>query len=305
VEACLGIATAVRGLLTAATSVSVVSVMEQRSFGDGVPVSVLGIGCSRVGSISNPVPMREVEATLETAVESGINLFDTADIYGQGDSERALSRLLHRHGDRVFVMTKVGGRHSRYASALRIAKPFLRMLARSQPLVSSTMVHVRTASVSHNFHTPDLLRAVEGSRRRLRLERLDGLLLHNPLLETLRDPEIHDFLAQVLHNGQAACVGASVESLPEVEAVLSMPVPVTILQVPAALANTLSGTTIVEHIRQRNIGVFVHAILSGRTTSKQSPREAISAAIAPDFVTAATVGVSSRHHLYELLSAVP
>src|SRR6516162_7435600 len=106
--------------------------MQRRSFGDGVCVSVLGVGCGRVGSISNPVPMREVEATLEAAVESGINLFDTADIYGQGDSERTLSRLRHRYSDKVFVVTKVGGRHRRYASAMRIAKPLLRMLVRSQ-----------------------------------------------------------------------------------------------------------------------------------------------------------------------------
>jgi aryl-alcohol dehydrogenase-like predicted oxidoreductase len=40
------------------------------------------------GSINNAVPMREIEATLEAAVESGVTLFDTADIYGQGNSER-------------------------------------------------------------------------------------------------------------------------------------------------------------------------------------------------------------------------
>ena len=83
--------------------------MIRRSFGNGVRVSVLGIGCGRVGSISNAVSMREIEATLEVAVEAGINLFDTADIYGQGDSERTLSRLLRRHGDSLFVVTKVGG----------------------------------------------------------------------------------------------------------------------------------------------------------------------------------------------------
>ena len=66
---------------------------------DDVRVSVIGIGCGRVASISNPVPMREIEATLE----AGINLFDTADIYGQGDSERTLSRLLRRDRDRMFV----------------------------------------------------------------------------------------------------------------------------------------------------------------------------------------------------------
>jgi hypothetical protein len=83
-----------------------------------------------------------------------------------------------------------------------------------------------------------------------------------------------------------------------------MPVPVTILQVPAALAKTFSGTTIVEQITQRNIGIFVRGILSDLSTSKRPPREAISAAIGPDFVTAAIVGLSSRHHLYESLSAV-
>src|SRR5215471_16678470 len=106
--------------------------MQQRSFGPGLCVSVLGVGCGRVASINNPVPMREIEATLEAAVEAGVNLFDTADIYGQGDSERTLSRLLRRHRGRMFVVTKVGGRHSRYASAIRLAKPVLRMLVRSR-----------------------------------------------------------------------------------------------------------------------------------------------------------------------------
>lgn len=275
--------------------------MERRSFGDSVRVSVLGIGCSRVGSINNPTPMREVTATLEAAVEAGINLFDTADIYGQGDSERTLSGLLHRYRDRMLVVTKVGGHHSRYAPAIRIAKPILRMLVRSRPQLRGAVVRAHTASVSHYFHPLDLRRAVEGSRRRLRLDQLDGLLLHNPSLEALRDPEIHDFLGELLHSGRAAHVGASVELLPEVEAALSMPLPITILQVPVAVANALSGPAI-EHIRQRNIGIIVREILASPIPGTRSPREAISAAVAPNFVTAGIVGVSTRRHLNELLS---
>jgi aryl-alcohol dehydrogenase-like predicted oxidoreductase len=71
--------------------------MERRSLSDGTCLSVLGIGCSRVGSISNSVSIGQIEATLDAAVEAGINFFDTANIYGQGDSERALGRLLRRH----------------------------------------------------------------------------------------------------------------------------------------------------------------------------------------------------------------
>jgi aryl-alcohol dehydrogenase-like predicted oxidoreductase len=274
--------------------------MQRRSFGDGVCVSVLGVGCGRVGSISNPVPMREIEATLEAAVEAGINLFDTADIYGQGDSERMLSRLLLRHRDRMFVVTKVGG-YNRHACAMRIAKPILRMLVRSRPQLRSAVVQARTATVRHNFRPADLRRAVEGSRRRLRLDRLDGLLLHSPSVETLRDPGIHDFLGELLHSGQAKYVGASVDTLTEVEAALSMPPPITILQVPVAVANAFSETALIEHIYQRNIGVFVREILAGLMPGTCSAREAISAAIVPDFVTAAIVGVSTRRHLNELL----
>jgi aryl-alcohol dehydrogenase-like predicted oxidoreductase len=275
--------------------------MQRRSFGDGVCVSVLGVGCGRVGSISNPVPMREIEATLEAAVEAGINLFDTADIYGQGDSERTLSRLLLRHRDRMFVVTKVGA-HNRHTGAMRIAKPLLRMLVRSRPQLRSAVVQARTATVSHNFRAADLRRAVEGSRRRLRLDRLDGLLLHSPSVETLRDPEIHDFLGESLHSGRAKYVGVSVDSLPEVEAALSMPpLPITILQVPVAVANAFPRTAIIEHVRQRKIGVFVREILASLMPGTCSPREAISAAIVPDFVTAAIVGLSTRRHLTELL----
>jgi hypothetical protein len=45
--------------------------MKLRSFGSGTDVSVLGIGCSRVGSISNPIHMSEIEAMLEAAVQAG------------------------------------------------------------------------------------------------------------------------------------------------------------------------------------------------------------------------------------------
>lgn len=280
--------------------------MIQRSFSNGLSVSVLGMGCSRVGSISNPTPMREIEATLEASIEAGINLFDTADIYGQGDSEQTLARLLRRHGDRMFVVTKVGGRHSRYASALRLAKPLLRVIARSRPNVRSAVVAARTATVGHDFSPQDLLPAVNASRRRLRLDQLHGLLLHSPPVETLRKPEIHDFLAELVRSGKAQRVGASVDSLAALEAAVSIPA-VSMVQAPLEVVEVLPGSAILDHIRQRNIGLFVREVLRRSVAGgndNRSPREALSVALAPDFVTSAIVGVSTRQHLRELLSSI-
>jgi aryl-alcohol dehydrogenase-like predicted oxidoreductase len=278
--------------------------MERRSFGGGVRVSVLGIGCGRVASISNPVPMREIEATLEAAVDAGINLFDTADIYGQGDSERTLARLLRRHRERMFVVTKVGGRHGRHAGLIRLAKPILRIAARSRASLRSAVVKARTATVVHDFSPADLRPAVDASRRRLALDRLDGLLLHSPSTDTLRKPEIHDFLDEVLRGGAAARVGASVDSFAALEAATAIPA-LTMIQAPLEVAAALPGTAALDRIRARNIGLFVREVLRrpDRAAQPASPRAALAAALAPDFVTAAIVGVSTRQHFRDLLSA--
>jgi aryl-alcohol dehydrogenase-like predicted oxidoreductase len=279
--------------------------MIKRTFGGSARVSVVGVGCSRVGSISNPTQMREIEATLERAIENGINLFDTADIYGQGDSERTLGRLLRRHKD-LFVVTKVGGRHGRFAGAARLAKPLLRLVARSRPNVRSAVVTARTATVVHEFSPSDLRDAVEASRRRLGLSQLHGLLLHNPSTKTLASREIHDFLAELLQSEKAKHVGVSVNTLAEVEAAMSIPV-LSMIQAPIDVADALPGTAVLETIRQRDIGLFVREILkrperTGDQEQAQTPGKALASAVAPDFVTAALVGVSTRKHLNELLS---
>jgi aryl-alcohol dehydrogenase-like predicted oxidoreductase len=279
--------------------------MLTRSFGDNTRVSVLGIGCGRVGSISNTVPMREVVATLEAAIDVGINLFDTADIYGQGDSERILGRLLRRHRDRMFVVTKVGGRHSRYANVARFAKPLLRVVAKSRPSARSAVVTARTATVVHEFSPSDLRPAIEASRRRLGLDQLHGLLLHSPSTDTLHKPEIHDFLEEVLHSGKAARVGVSVDSFAALEAAVSIPA-VTMIQAPVEVAQALPGTGVLERMQQRRIGLFVREVLrryEGKTAKTLTPSEALSDAIAPDFVTSAILGVSTRSHFRELLSS--
>src|ERR1700730_5297768 len=104
--------------------------MRIRSFGPHAePLSVLGLGCSRIGSFSNPTPLEQIQRTLERALDLGITVFDTADVYGQGDSERVLGRFLKSRRDRAFVISKVGKTISAKMRMMRPFKPFLRAFA--------------------------------------------------------------------------------------------------------------------------------------------------------------------------------
>lgn len=270
-------------------------------------MSVLGIGGGRIGSLNNPVPIREIERMLAAAVEAGINLFDTADIYGQGDSERTLGRLAARHPGRVVVITKIGFVHRRHAGLIRAAKPLLRLWLNARSDLRQDVVQARARLMEQDFSIAHLRSAADACRRRLGIDRLDGLLLHDPPLPVLRDPRIADFLHELSRDDTASNVGISACSIDDVKAALAIPA-VTMLQVPAALATEIGRSGIADQIRHRRIALFVREVLPKAGDDRRGAdavRAAVAAAIVPDFVTAAIVGVSTRHHLDELLAALP
>ena len=78
--------------------------METRKVG-GLEVSVVGIGCNNFGTRSDEAESRAVVAA---ALDAGVTLFDTADVYGQGRSEEILGRALGGRRDEVLVATKFG-----------------------------------------------------------------------------------------------------------------------------------------------------------------------------------------------------
>jgi myo-inositol catabolism protein IolS len=73
----------------------------------------LGFGCEQLGGYEwGSVDPGEVAAAVELAVAAGVTLFDTADCYGRGESERRLGRALAPHRERVIIATKFGVRFS-------------------------------------------------------------------------------------------------------------------------------------------------------------------------------------------------
>src|ERR1700754_3641329 len=85
--------------------------VEQRILGrTGRSVSVVGLGTWQLGADWGSVDEQDALAVLGAAVDSGVTFLDTADVYGDGRSERLIGRFLAQRDEELFVATKMGRR---------------------------------------------------------------------------------------------------------------------------------------------------------------------------------------------------
>jgi aryl-alcohol dehydrogenase-like predicted oxidoreductase len=159
--------------------------VDERELGrTGIEVSRIALGCGNFGGIGSAPAFfgageseEEALALMDAAWELGVTLFDTADAYGGGRSERAVGRWMAERGERPVVATKVF--HSVEGD------PNDRGLGRQR-----------------------ILRQIEGSLERLGLERVDLYLTHEPDPETPVE-ETLEALDALVRAGKVGAVGAS------------------------------------------------------------------------------------------------
>ena len=122
--------------------------MRMRQLGNAGPtVSVVGLGCNNFGG---RVDLDGTRAVVDAALDAGITLFDTADIYGdKGGSESFLGELLEGRRDRVVLATKFGGDMGDGTEA-RGSRDYIRKA------VEASLQRLRTDYIDlYQYHTPD------------------------------------------------------------------------------------------------------------------------------------------------------
>lgn len=277
--------------------------MERREFDGGTAsLSLLALGGSRIGSVSSTVSRATVERVVRTALECGITVFDTANIYGQGDSERELGRLLAGRPD-AMIVTKVGKQFPRWARPVSILKPLARLLAQLSPAGRRMVLARRSNATAYALEPGQLAAEVDRSRQRLNRDTLDGLLLHGPSPEHMNDPRLLDELGNIRDKGWARHVGVSVEDLAGMASAVRLP-HITLVQISAADLAQAQQAGLLQQANARGIGVMVREVLRSRTPD-QSIEQAIAAASEPPSVTTVVVGTTNPTHLAEIAGTLP
>ncbi|GIG30436.1 oxidoreductase [Cellulomonas marina] len=172
--------------------------MESRTLGrTGRSVGVVGLGCWQLGADWGEVTEETAHGVLAAAVDAGVTFLDTADVYGDGRSERLVGafvaeRARERGGDAgLTVATKMGRR----------ADP-----------------HVAEA------YTLDAFRAwTDRSRENLGVDTLDLVQLHCPPTAVLSTDAVYDALDTLVEEGRTAAYGVSVETVDEAMAAIARP----------------------------------------------------------------------------------
>ena len=98
--------------------------------GTEIEISVIGMGCWAIAGdkMWGPQKKKDTEASLKTAVDSGINFFDTAELYGDGYSEELLGTFLKPDRENIIIATKAGRSNLAYEDAKRACEKSLRRL---------------------------------------------------------------------------------------------------------------------------------------------------------------------------------
>lgn len=158
--------------------------MQYRDLGrTGFNVSEISFGAWAIGGSWGNVDDDESLKALHTAIDNGINFIDTADVYGDGRSERLIAQVLKERSETIYVATKAGRR-----------------------------LNPHTAD---GYNADNLTAFIERSLKNLDVEALDLVQLHCPPTDVYYRPEVFGALDDLVQVGKIRHYGVSVEKVEE------------------------------------------------------------------------------------------
>ncbi|MDT0475762.1 aldo/keto reductase [Streptomyces sp. DSM 41014] len=166
--------------------------MDERTFGrTGQRASVVGLGTWQLGADWGDVEEKDALAVLDAAAESGVTLFDTADVYGDGRSEQTIATFLRGRPDLdIMVATKMGR---------------------------------RADQLPENYVLDNFRAWNDRSRRNLGVDRIDLVQLHCPPTPVYSSDEVYDALDTLVAEERVAHYGVSVETCAEALTAIARP----------------------------------------------------------------------------------
>ena len=161
--------------------------LSTRRFGKtGLQTTAIGFGAWAIGGTWGEVSEADAKATLHATLDAGVNFLDTADVYGDGRSERLIAAVLAERGPsapRPFVATKAGRRLNPHEA--------------------------------QGYTLANLEAFVDRSRANLQMDCLDLVQLHCPPTSVYTGPVIYDAMEALKAKGKIAAYGVSVEKIDE------------------------------------------------------------------------------------------
>jgi aryl-alcohol dehydrogenase-like predicted oxidoreductase len=210
--------------------------MRHRPLGKtGLQVSEIAFGGWAIGGNAHGNSLGATDdaasrAAIERALALGVSLFDTADCYGHGHSERLLGETLGARRKDVLLATKVGGDFT-------------------------------SGATQKNYDPGYMRRALEASLARLRTDRVDLWQLHDPPAAAIADRTVQRALLAAKEEGLARAIGASVHTLEEAQAVLDAGC-FEVIQIAYSVAFQWVPNRFLDEARVRGLGVIAREPLA-------------------------------------------
>ncbi|WP_437774655.1 aldo/keto reductase [Sorangium sp. So ce1097] len=211
--------------------------MDYRPLGrTGLRISSVSFGAWAIGGTWGDVDDKESLAALHRAIERGVNFFDTADVYGDGRSERLLARLRRERREEIVIATKAGRRLSPHNAA--------------------------------SYSEQNLTAFVERSLKNLETDALDLVQLHCPPTDVYYRPEVFDVLDRLVKAGKIRFYGVSVERAEEALKAIEYP-GVQSVQIIYNVLRQRPAELFFPEAKRRQVGILARLPLSsGLLTGK-------------------------------------